>query len=94
MAFLFSTERETKMTPRPVYLLLQISVMNLALCVRMCVLVHFLKVSFFSAVSVCVFLASVCQVLRHNAGSVSDRQVKWVCVCVCVCTVRSLFASV
>lgn len=96
MAFLFSTERETKMTPRPVYLLLQISVMSLALYVRMCmcVLLHFLKVSFFCAVSVCVFLATVCQVLRHNAGSVSDRQVKWVCVCVCVYTVLSLFTSV
>lgn len=33
--------------------------------------------------ALCVLV--VCQDLRHNAGSVGDRQVKWVCVCVCSC---------
>ena len=92
MAFLFSAERETKMTLRLVYFLPHISVcISEHICVSasaipqsevLCALSGFVR-----------FLASVCQVLRHNAGSVSDRQVKWVCVCLCVYTVLSIFSS-
>lgn len=62
MAFLFSAERETKITPR----------MCLCRCKR---------------------FRGGGQDLRHNVGSVSDRQVKAVCVCVCVHTVLSICSS-
>lgn len=53
---------------------------------RVCVQLHvciFLQVQFFKVDFFDLNTHSTVCDLRHNAGSVSDRQVKWVCVCVC-----------